>query len=203
MLFSVCDKANPIKDNICSPAASISAAVAIHVLSNSNLSFYCCRCFFQAVLSTLKQFLRSFSRILCHFKYTCPKLNLQASAHSLPCFDKKSKRMGGKRTGRIQRNVKRRVKVLATKTVNELRVGLGARPVGQFPVGIVGVPVPAGSLSIPSVEPRRVCSNLLETAAQPRPDLKGYSQLARHGQVCTAERKKGQEKATEEGGGDE
>lgn len=107
--------------------------------------------------------------------------------------------MGGKRTGRIQRNVKQRVKVLATKTVNELR----ARPVGQFPVGIVGVPVPAGSLSIPSVEPRRVCSNLLETAAQPRPDLKGYSQLARHGQVCAAERKKGQEKATEEGGGDE
>lgn len=75
-----------------------------------------------------------------------------------------------------------------------------ARPVGQFPVGIVGVPVPAGSLSLPSVEPRRVCSNLLETAAQPRPDLKGYGQLARHGQVCTRERKEGQEKAKEKGG---
>ncbi|CAB1425909.1 unnamed protein product [Pleuronectes platessa] len=59
-----------------------------------------------------------------------------------------------------------------------------ARPVGQFPVGIVGVPVPAGSLSLPSVEPRRVCSNLLETAAQLRPDLKGYGQLARHGQMA-------------------
>lgn len=58
------------------------------------------------------------------------------------------------------------------------------RPVGQSPVGIVGVPVPAGSLSLPSVEPRRVCSNLPETAAQPRPDLKGYGQLARHGQSC-------------------
>lgn len=65
---------------------------------------------------------------------------------------------------------------------------------------IVGVPVPAGSLSLPSVEPRRVCSNLLETAAQPRPDLKGYGQLARHGQVCTRERKEGQEKATKKGG---
>lgn len=74
-----------------------------------------------------------------------------------------------------------------------------ARPVGQFPVGIVGVPVPAGSLSLPSVEPRRVWSNLLETAAQLRPDLKGYGQLARHGQVCTTERKEGQEKATEKG----
>lgn len=111
--------------------------------------------------------------------------------------------MGRKRIGRISRNVKQRVKVLAKNSVKELRVELGARPVGQFPVGIVGVPLPAGSLSNPSVEPRRVCSNLLETAAQPRPDLKGYSQLARHGQVCTAERKKGQEKATEEGGEDE
>lgn len=74
-----------------------------------------------------------------------------------------------------------------------------ARTVGQFPVGIVGVPVPAGSLFLPSVEPRRVCSNLPETAAQPRPDLKGYGQLARHGQVCTRERKEGQEKATERG----
>lgn len=76
-------------------------------------------------------------------------------------------------------------------------------PVGQFPVGIVGVPMPAGSLSIPSVESRRVCSNLLETPAQPRPDLKGYVQLAGHGQVCTTERKEGQEEATERGGGDE
>lgn len=75
-----------------------------------------------------------------------------------------------------------------------------ARPVGQSPVRIVGVPVPAGSLSLPSVEPRRVCSNLLETAAQPRPDLKGYGQLARHGQVCTRERGEGQEKATKKGG---
>lgn len=64
-----------------------------------------------------------------------------------------------------------------------------ARSVGQFPVGIVGVPVPAGSLSLPSVEPRRVCSNLLETAAQLRPDLKGYGQLAGHGQVCTTREK--------------
>lgn len=30
-----------------------------------------------------------------------------------------------------------------------------ARPAGRFPEGIVGVPVPAGSLSIPSVEPRK------------------------------------------------
>ena len=75
-----------------------------------------------------------------------------------------------------------------------------ARPVGLSPVGIVGVPVPAGSLSLPSVEPKRVCSNLLETAPQPRPDLKGYSQLARHGQVCTRERKEGPKKATEKGG---
>ncbi len=75
-----------------------------------------------------------------------------------------------------------------------------ARPVGQSPVRIVGVPMPAGSLSLPSVEPRRVCSNLLETAAQPGPDLKGYGQLARHGQVCTRERGEGQEKATKTGG---
>lgn len=75
-----------------------------------------------------------------------------------------------------------------------------ARRVGQSPVGIVGVPVPAGSLSLPSVEPRRVCSNLLETEAQPRPDLKGYGQLARHGQVCTRKRKEGQGKATKKGG---
>jgi len=73
------------------------------------------------------------------------------------------------------------------------------KTVGQFPVGIVGVPVPAGSLSIPSVEPRRVCSNLQETAAQLRPDLKGYCQLARHGQVYTTERREGQEKAMLEG----
>lgn len=83
---------------------------------------------------------------------------------------------------------------------NGQSVEQGARPVGQFPVGIVGVPVPAGSLSLPSVEPRRVCSNLLETAAQLRLDLKGYGQLAKHGQVCTRERKEGQEKATEKGG---
>lgn len=70
-------------------------------------------------------------------------------------------------------------------------------PVGQFPVGVVGVPVPAGSLSFPSVEPRRACSNLLETPARPRPDLKGYVQLASHGQVCTAERKKGRGEAIE------
>lgn len=69
-----------------------------------------------------------------------------------------------------------------------------AGPVGQSPVRIELVPVPAGGLSLPSVEPRRVCSNLLETAAQPRPDLKGYGQLARHGQVCTRERKEGQER---------
>lgn len=75
-----------------------------------------------------------------------------------------------------------------------------ARPVGQSPVGIVGLPLPAGSLSLPSVEPKRVCGNLQETAARPRPDLKGYGQLARHGQVCTRERKEGQEKATEKGG---
>lgn len=75
-----------------------------------------------------------------------------------------------------------------------------ARTVGHFPVGIVGAPVPAGSLSLPSVEPRRVCSNLLETAAQPSPDLRGYGQLARHGQVCTRERKEGQEEAAEKGG---
>lgn len=66
-------------------------------------------------------------------------------------------------------------------------------------MGIVGVPVPAGSLFLPSVEPKRVCSNLQETAAQLRPDLKGCSQLAGHGQVCTRERKEGQEKATEKG----
>ena len=61
----------------------------------------------------------------------------------------------------------------------------GAVSQARWPVsrGIVGVPVPAGSLSVPSVEPRRVCSNLLETAAQLRPDLKGYGQLAGHGQV--------------------
>lgn len=88
---------------------------------------------------------------------------------------------------------------LATRSLNGQSVEQRARPVGQFPVGIVGVPVPAGSLSLPSVEPRRVCSNLLETAAQPRPDLKGYGQLAGHGQVCTRERKEGQEKATEKG----
>lgn len=68
----------------------------------------------------------------------------------------------------------------------------GAGPVGQPPVRIELISVPAGSLSLPSVEPRRVCSNLLETAAQPRPDLKGYGQLARRGQVCTRERKEGQ-----------
>lgn len=62
-----------------------------------------------------------------------------------------------------------------------------ARPVGQSPVRIESVLVPAGSLSHPSVEPRRVCRNLLETAAQRWPDLKGYGQLARHGQVCTGE----------------
>lgn len=75
-----------------------------------------------------------------------------------------------------------------------------ARSVGHSPVRTESVPVPAGSLSLPSVEPRRVCSNLLETAAQPWPDLKGYGQLARHGQVCTGERKEGQEKATKKGG---
>lgn len=75
-----------------------------------------------------------------------------------------------------------------------------AGPVGQSPVRIELVPVPAGGLSLPSVEPRRVCSNLLETAAQPRSDLKGYGQLARHGQVFTRERKEAQEKATKKGG---
>lgn len=55
----------------------------------------------------------------------------------------------------------------------------GAGPVGQPPVRIELISVPAGSLSLPSVEPRRVCSNLLETATQPWPDLKGYGQLAR------------------------
>ncbi|KAL3993087.1 MFS transporter (organic cation transporter) [Sarotherodon galilaeus] len=39
----------------------------------------------------------------------------------------------------------------------------------------------------------------MKGSAQPRPDLKGYGQLARHGQVCTTERKEGQEKATEKG----
>lgn len=68
-------------------------------------------------------------------------------------------------------------------------------PVGQPPVRIELISVPAGSLSLPSVEPRRVCSNLLETATQPRPDLKGYGQLAGRGQVCTGERKEGQRKA--------
>lgn len=84
--------------------------------------------------------------------------------------------------------------------MNGQSVEQGARPAGQFPVGIVGVPVPAGGLSLPSVEPRRVCSNLLETAAQLGPDLKGYGQLARHGRVCTGERKEVQAKATERGG---
>lgn len=80
----------------------------------------------------------------------------------------------------------------------------GAGPVGQPPVRIELISVPAGSLSLPSVEPRRVCSNLLETVAQPRPDLKGYGQLARRGQVCTRERKEGWEKATrKKKGGDE
>lgn len=65
---------------------------------------------------------------------------------------------------------------------------------------IVGIPLPAGSLSRPSVEPGRVCSNLAEIAAQPRPDLKGYGQLAGHGQVCTRERRGVQEKATKKGG---
>lgn len=73
-------------------------------------------------------------------------------------------------------------------------------PVGQSPVRIESAPVPAGSLSLPSVELRRVCSNLLETAAQPGPDLKGYGQLASHGQVCTRERKEGQWRAAETGG---
>lgn len=75
-----------------------------------------------------------------------------------------------------------------------------ARPVGQSPVRIESVPVPAGSLSLPSVEPPRVCNNLLETAAQPRPDLKGYGQLVSHGQVCTRERKEGQRRAAKAGG---
>lgn len=75
--------------------------------------------------------------------------------------------------------------------MNGQSVEQGARPVGQFPEGIVGVPLPAGSLSLPSVEPRRVCSNLLETAAQLRPDLKGYGQLAGHGQVCMRRERKG------------
>uniref|UniRef100_A0AAV2LN08 Uncharacterized protein n=1 Tax=Knipowitschia caucasica TaxID=637954 RepID=A0AAV2LN08_KNICA len=52
--------------------------------------------------------------------------------------------------------------------------------------------MPAGSLSVPSVEPRRVCSNLLETAAQLEPDLKGYGQLAGHGQVCEGGRRAGE-----------
>lgn len=81
--------------------------------------------------------------------------------------------------------------------MNGQRAERRARPVGQSPARIESVPVPAGSLSFPSVEPRRVCSNLMETAAQPRPDLKGYGQLARHGQVCTREREEGQEKATD------
>lgn len=75
-----------------------------------------------------------------------------------------------------------------------------ARPVGQSPVRIESILVPAGSLSLPSVEPRRVCNNLLETAAQPRPDLKGYGQLVSHGQVCTRERKDGQRRAAKTGG---
>lgn len=87
------------------------------------------------------------------------------------------------------RNVEQEVGGLAIKCVNGQSVEQRARSAGRFPVGIVGVPVPAGSLSLPSVEPRRVCSNLLETAAQPRPDLKGYGQLAGDGQVCAAERK--------------
>lgn len=98
-----------------------------------------------------------------------------------------------------KKKVEQEVGGLALQSVNGQCLEQRARPVGQFPVGIVGVPVPAGSLSLPSVEPRRVCSNLLETAAQLRPDLKGYGQLARHGQVCTTERKEGQEKATEKG----
>lgn len=68
-------------------------------------------------------------------------------------------------------------------------------PVGQFPARTVGIPLPAGSPSFPSVEPPRVCSNLLETAAQLRPDLRGYDQLASQGQVCTSERQEVQEKA--------
>lgn len=76
-------------------------------------------------------------------------------------------------------------------------------PVGQPPVRIELISLPAGSLSLPSVEPRRVCSNLLETATQPRPDLKGYGQLAgrsRTGLDYQGKKGKGQRKATKEGG---
>lgn len=78
-----------------------------------------------------------------------------------------------------------------TRSVNGQSAEQRARPVGQPPVRMESVPVPAGSLSLPSVEPRRVCSNLLETAAQPGPDLKGYGQLASHGQVRTGRERKG------------
>lgn len=87
-----------------------------------------------------------------------------------------------------------------TRSVNGQSAEQRARPVGQSPVRMESVPVPAGSLSLPSVEPRRVCSNLLETAAQPGPDLKGYGQLASHGQVRTRERKEGQGRSAETGG---
>ena len=81
---------------------------------------------------------------------------------------------------------------LAIGSVNGPSLEQRARPVGQSPVGIVGVPVPAGSLSLPSVEHRRVCSNLLETAAQPRPDLKGIwpAGQAWPGLYCSRERER-------------
>lgn len=77
-------------------------------------------------------------------------------------------------------------------------------PVGQLPVRIELISMPAGSPSLPSVEPRRVCSNLLETATQPWPDLKGYGQLAggaRTGLDYQGEKRRPQRRRCE--GGDE
>lgn len=133
------------------------------------------------------------------FEFTCLYCYLKLVNDLIMSYitEEKSKRDGmqRKREGKVKAGSLRTI-----RSVNGQSVEQRARPVGQAPAGIVGVPVPAGSLSFPSVEPRRVCSNLLETAAQPRPDLKGYGQLARHGQVCTRERKEGQEKATKKGG---
>lgn len=131
-------------------------------------------------------------RVFISYMFLC-KCNLRYASSSHPL--EYSGKWGWWREQREWRYVRRSI-----RSVNGQSAEQRARPVGQSPARIESVSVPAGSLSLPSVEPRRVCNNLLETAAQPRPDLKGYGQLASHGQVCTRERKEGQRQAAKAGG---